>query len=270
MSVTGKRWILLQVAVAGVVAVIVVLVWHRGRGTAPAPAAAAMPEWTTYAAEVVGVRRVDDLSVVIEVSLPGGASNCARDLHTDMLQDREPDRPDTIYANVVFSSAGASVHGGCPQQVKAEVTMRVNDPVRDRVFMFNAMGPGWALDGDRYRKCDDILGCYPPADHCDPVWIDQAVFQLDVPVKHIRGVRDVRGCDGTWLVVDVNPAVGDCPPADGESPCTVPPRTTRWFMHFSGKTWDQLTGAKVGGCAPVRAVRPDFPGSLCENLPAVH
>jgi hypothetical protein len=147
--------------------------------------------------------------------------------------------------------------------------MRVHASLGDRVLVFNASSPAWGPKGDRYERCDEVLGCKPPADHCDPVWVDQAVYQLDVPVKRIRGVRDVRGCDGNWLVVDVNPAVGDCPPAEGADPCTIPARVTRWFMRFGMARWEQVTGTKQNGCAPIQAVRPEFPDVLCRNLPAV-
>jgi hypothetical protein len=88
----GKRWglIFTLVGVIAVVAVIGTVVWRGGKGNA---AAARPVTWTTYAANVVGVRRIDEQSVLIEVSLPAGGSNCAKDPRTDMVQDQEAGRP---------------------------------------------------------------------------------------------------------------------------------------------------------------------------------
>ena len=106
-----------------------------------------------------------------------------------------------------------------------------------------------------------------PADHCDPAWVDRAL--LDVPVNRAPGARTVRGCDGTWLVMDVNPAVAECSPAAGAPTCTVTPRISRWFMLFGVRGWQGVTSTRDAGCAAVQSVQPAFPSSLCANLPAV-
>lgn len=264
----GRHWVVaLAVAAALVVTVTVI---RRGDGQAAAPVTPRPPEWTTSAAEVVGVRRVDERSVAVVADLPAGDPLCARDLRIELLQDQEPDRPDVIYANVVFSSANSGVLGGCPDRATAEVTMRVAKPLGRRVLLLNSTSPAWApTAGPGYRECDDVLGCHPPADHCDPVWVDQAVLGMDVPVKRVRSIRDVLGCDGTWLVLDLNRAAGDCPPAEGAPVCDVPSETTRLFLHFGPHGWDTVAGGKEAGCAPVRTARPDFPEALCRALPAV-
>jgi hypothetical protein len=255
------------------IAVVVVLVLvsrpgHTDAGQAPVTSA---PAWTTFAAEVTGVRKVDDRTVMVQVSLPAGRADCARDPHVEMLQDQLPDRPDNIYANVVFSSAGASEVGACPEHQPAEVELRVTQPLGERALVLNTDTTHvWAPAGDTYRLCDPTLGCRPPADHCDPVWIDQAVLQMDVPVKRIRSIRDVLACDGTWLVFDLNRAAGQCPPAEGAPKCEITERATRLFMHFDANGWVTVAGTQDGGCAAVHAARPAFPAAMCEKLPPTH
>jgi hypothetical protein len=88
-----------------------------------------------------------------------------------------------------------------------------------------------------------------PADHCDLAWVDEAMLRLGVAPN--QG-RTVRGCDGTWLVMDVSQ-----------------PEASRWFMLFGPHGWQQVTVTKEAGCAAVHSVQPAFPSSLCANLPAV-
>jgi hypothetical protein len=261
-------WLFAALAVVAVLVGLAALVQDADR---PEPSAQNAPTtWTTYAAEIAGVRRGDEHTVIVVADLPAGRADCAKDLRIESLNEREPNAPDVVYANVVFSSAGSAVAGACPDRRQAEVAMRVSDPLGQRMLMFNALHPAWAPTGSNaYRQCDEVLGCHPPSDHCDPVWVDQAVLGMDVPVKRVRGVRDVLACDGTWLVLDLNRAVGDCPPAEGAPRCDVPKSTTRVFLRFERDGWRSVAGGKEAGCAPVRPEVPAFPESLCGDLPAV-
>jgi hypothetical protein len=261
------KWALAALAVVAALCGIAVLV---GTADGPEPAAPAAPAtWATLAAEVVGVRRADDHAVVIVASLPAGRADCAKDLRIEMLQEREPDQPDVVYANVVFSSAASATVGACPDRHAAEVVMRVADPLGERTLMLNSVMRMWApTRGPGYRQCDEVLGCHPPTDHCDPLWIDHTVLGMDVAVKRVRSVRDVLACDGTWLVLDLNRAAGNCPPAEGAPSCDIPPSTNRVFLRFERDRWESVAGGQEAGCAPVRPELPAFPEKLCRDLPA--
>lgn len=96
------------------------------------------------------------------------------------------------------------------------------------------------------------------------------MFGLDVPVERLHGIRDVRGCDGNWLVFDLNRAVGGgCPPAEGAPKCAVADHTTRLFFEWDDQGWTAFANTVSGGCADAWAVRPTFPATLCEDLPPV-
>ncbi|MBN6039174.1 hypothetical protein [Amycolatopsis sp. 195334CR] len=236
------------VVVAVVVALVVV---NRGDGSAP-PAAA--PEWTTWAAEVTGVRPgADPASVLIDVSIP----DCGGEPRVEMLTEEN----DTVYANVVVSGPGT-----CTGQKTAEVVLRTPGPLGTRPLMLNTMDV-WGLSGGAYARCDEQLGCVPPADHCAEAWIDKTVYGMDVPIKRLHGVRDVRGCDGDWLVLDLNRSAGDCPPAEGAPPCTAGGQTSRVFFEWRDG-WTSFAGSQQAGCADAHAVRPQFPAALCAALGA--
>ena len=221
--------------------------------------------WVTYGAEVIGVRPGgDDRTAIVQVSLPAGRPDCARDPHMELFNETN----DTVNATAVFSSASSSVIGACPSRTTVELSLSTPDPLAGRRLSLGGTY-AWVVRGNGYVHCQEFLGCDPPTDHCAPGWIDKAVFSLDVSVKHIRGVRTERGCDGNWLVLDIDRSVGACPPAEGKSTCTVPANVTRVFLEWHSQGWANFAGTRQAGCVDVKAARPDFPAALCENLPAV-
>lgn len=265
------------VIIAGlaILAAVAAVLWVISRGspgrTVPA-ASTADPglDWQTFTAEVSGVAPgPDEYTVIVRASVLAGRIECARDLRIEQLTEQQPDAPRMIWANVVYTSPRNVKPGDCPDRVAAEVPLRSSAPLGDRRLALNSFGPVWAPAGGTYRQCDQTLGCDPPADHCASVWIDQVVLGLDVPVKNLHGVRDVLGCDGTWLVLDLNRAVGQCPPLDGKPTCSVPDQTTHLFLRWGDRGWETIVGTKAGGCAAVQAAAPRFPTALCANLPAL-
>ncbi|WP_153033236.1 hypothetical protein [Amycolatopsis sp. YIM 10] len=208
----------------------------------------------TWAAEVTGVRPgADAASVVIGVSVP----DCAGEPRVEMLTEEN----DTVYANVVVSG-----RGDCAGRKAAEVVLRTPGPLGARPLMLNSMDV-WGPSGGGYARCDEQLGCLPPEDHCAEAWIDKTVYGMDVPVKRLHGVRDVRGCDGDWLVLDIDRSAGDCPPAEGASPCTAGGQASRVFFEWRDG-WSSFAGSRQAGCADAHAVRPEFPAALCASLGA--
>jgi hypothetical protein len=269
---TRRTWLIAASGGAVLAAVLVVTLLSGRHGQDPAGAdrvsTDGMPAFGTVAATVVGVRQGDAHTAIVEVDLPDGHPDCARDLRVEQVQDQLPDRPTTVYANVVYT-AGTAVDAtadGCPEHRRAEVPLRVTDPLGDRQLLFNSMGPAWSPDGARYRTCDEILGCQPPADHCDRAWIDNALYYMDLPVNRTGAVSNVVACDGTWLVLELNRGAGNCPP---DQPCASTAETRRLFLYFGQYGWDTVASTRDAGCAAVHIERPDFPAALCESLPAV-
>lgn len=215
------------------------------------------PEWTTYQAEVTGVRPdTDPHRALIDVTVPAGDPLCARNPTTSYYTEEN----NLIYANVVVESARASVVGGCPTRAAAVVTLTSPEPLGDRILVLNRQA--WAPAGDTYRRCDPDLGCTPPANRCERTWIDAARNILDVPRN---STFHIEHCDQNWLVltVDVNSTACGAAPRPG---CTAPPKIYRYFLRFDER-WTLLNQTTTGGCAAVQAVEPAFPTAICEPLP---
>jgi hypothetical protein len=83
------------------------------------------------------------------------------------------------------------------QQVQVDFPVRTAAPTGKRPVIVNA-GNTWGLTAGGWKKCDTILGCNPPADHCDQAWIAQAEFSA---VAEYPGTT--RACDQNWLIHDL-------------------------------------------------------------------
>ncbi|MFY1673094.1 hypothetical protein ACN27G_24540 [Plantactinospora sp. WMMB334] len=230
------------------------------RGTPAPPTTAAGPaEWSTFQAEVTGVRRgPDPRTLLVDVALPAGHPECARDPRITSYTEEH----NLIHANVVQDSARSGMVGGCPTTAPGVARLTAPKPVGDRIVVLN--GQPWAPDGDGYRRCDPDLGCTPPADHCDTTWVLAAMKGMDVPRNSSRHVEE---CDGRWLVMTVNLNSTQCG-AGGRPGCSAPPSVYRYFLRFEPAGWRTVARSAGPGCADVLKAAPDFPPALCRTLPA--
>ncbi|MEV0069445.1 hypothetical protein [Amycolatopsis sp. NPDC050768] len=249
-----------------VLAVLVIgaLVYTFSRTTPAAPTASTAPQnWVTFAARVDGIDPgPDPASVVIHVLLPAGNPGCSRSPHVEPIPGAT-ETADAVNTNVVYESSN-SAFGACPTQQLADVPFTAAAPIGNRALVLNT--DAWHRTGATFARCDEFLGCTPPADHCADAWVDRAVFDLDVPVKHLHGVRDVLVCDGRWLVLDLNRHVGDCPV--GNTSCVPPAGPVQRVVYaWDPRGWKQENGTKTGTCEEIRAALPEFPQPLCEKLP---
>jgi hypothetical protein len=199
----------------------------------------------------------DDHSLAVDLDLPGGARGCGENprlgYHTE-----ENGR---IFANVVADSPSNDVTNGCPTRQAVSTVLTFEYVVAGKPLNLN-VGQLWDPGDPDYRLCPELLGCHPPADHCDRTWIDEAISHMDVP-RH--SYLNTRTCDQTWLVIDINTNAGAC--GAGRPGCTAPPSITRWFLHFDER-WREVTGTRRAGCVDVLAREPAFPPTFCENLAA--
>jgi hypothetical protein len=228
------------------------------------PTSGRAPVTSTFAAQVEGVRAgADPATVIADVRLPAGAQGCGRDPRATVLEESAA----TIWFNVVFTrSLGDAFPDPCATWEVVAVPVRLAQPLGSRDVAVNGTGL-WTRHGSVFRACDETLGCTPPADHCDPRWVDKAVLAMDVPVKRLRGVRTVRGCRSGWLVLDLNRAVGNCAPEQGGA-CASGGTVQRVYLRWTNAGWQSVAGAQRGGCAEVHAVEPAFPTELCRALAA--
>lgn len=229
----------------------------------PAGDGAAGGRAVEFAAEVVGVRPgADPRTLLVQAELPAGGDGCAEGARPTYLEESAA----TVWVNVVYTSRRGSERGDpCPEREVVEVPVTLAGPLASRDVSVNG-SQVWGRQGGGYVRCDAVLGCRPPADHCDPLWVDRAVLGLDVAVKRVRGVRTVLGCTPEWLVLDLNRAVGNCPPEEGGA-CAEGP-VQRVFLRWAPEGWRSVASADRAGCAQVRQAVPRFPPALCRDLAA--
>lgn len=232
----------------------------RGSSGTSGPSGSPVASFSTASSEpfgVVAARWSSPGTLAVTVSAPAGGPLCSRHLRADVTdQDTR-----AVWVQVLLDSDPS-----CAGTQHLEVTTAVpalagRQLVIDSSFAFHDVGGALAA-------CDATFGCSaPPADHCDPAWIDIAARQGEMPpeIQH-----DVLGCTQEWLVMDVDAVVTGCQPVDGSPPptgCAGSGRHVRWFLHFETR-WTVVASSPVAGCAGVHATVAAFPTGLCRSLPA--
>jgi hypothetical protein len=175
----------------------------------------------------------DDHSAVLHVDL----SACAVEPHV-----RVTETADRIDADVLFGSQG----GPDCRQVPADFPMRTAAPIGKRPVIVNA-GDAWRPAPGGWKKCDKILGCDPPADHCAEAWVAQLEFSAEAEYP-----GTTRACDQNWLIHDLQRHSGQA--------------ANRVAYRWAGTGWVSFASAVGGGCGEILAVEPKFPTSLCRDL----
>ncbi|MEA5365514.1 hypothetical protein VA596_38730 [Amycolatopsis sp., V23-08] len=209
--------------------------------TAPPTASATTPYSPPVAAPpadmsawVIDVRPgPDDHSAVLHVNLP----DCAVGPHVQVTE-----AANRIDAAVMFQPKAVP---DC-EQAPVDFPMKTAAPIGKRPVIVNAEDT-WGLAASGWKKCDKILGCDPPADHCDKAWVAQAEFSAEAEYP-----GTTRACDQNWLIHDLQRHGGQAP--------------NRVAYRWAGDGWSSFASASGGGCGEILAVEPKFPTSLCRNL----
>ncbi|MFF0274498.1 hypothetical protein [Streptomyces sp. NPDC004330] len=225
-------------------------------------ATAAGTAWTRAAPmRIDGVSTADGgRSLVVDADVPDGAGPCVRDLsgRVDAVENG------TVYVAVTFESPSQDRDSGCTgtRRVQAKVTM--DEPLGSRTVMVNSRDV-YTPDGatpPALRPCGEN-GCDPTPPRCTSSSYRQAVDDTDIPA---HTSWDERGCDDTWLVLDLStrmgPACGD--PGDG---CPSSAISQRWFYRAEPAGWRPVTMNRDAGCAGVHRTLPELPDRLCASLP---
>ncbi|SFW45061.1 hypothetical protein [Amycolatopsis australiensis] len=240
-------WFAGAVVAAGAVLAVVVT---SGDGVPGAKAVAPAPttigaEWRSFRADVTGIRPgPDDLSLFVQVALPGRDPGCVREPRIEQVVETKTD----VRADVVYSTRPAA--GGCQDKVPAELRLTTATPLADRTVILNGdNGNAWHRLGAGWGHCAPRGTCAPPADHCDPAWIGAAASATAAD-----NAGTTRACDPDWLVLDL-PALRTGP-------------ATRAVFRWADAGWTSVTQVKSAGCGEIRAAEPKFPVALCRTLPA--
>lgn len=233
------------------------------RGSAGAAPSATMPAaWTTVAPiRVDGVRTADGgRSLAVDAVVADGAGDCVRGLRGDL----DTVENGTVYVMVTYESPSLDRASGCTETQQVAATVRLREPLGSRTVMVNnryVYTPDGATP-PALRECGEN-GCDPTPPRCTSSSYRQAVNDTDIP-EHTSWKE--RGCDDTWLVLDLStrmgPACGD--PGGGCTPSSV---TQRWFYRAASSGWRPAATNGDAGCAGIRKILPELPERLCASLP---
>lgn len=237
--------------------------------TAASEGSAAAIPWQRGGVSSIDAIRAEDggrtLAVTVQVAAAAdghGDARCARGLRgvVDTVEHG------TVYVTITYESRSADRRSGCTVSRPATTRVRLPRPVGgQQVFLnsqvvFTARGAA----APALRRCGD-LGCDPAPVGCTVASYEQAVADSDVP-RH--SMRDERGCDGRWLVLDISSPTGAACGDPGPD-CDSHNRTTRWFYRAAADGWRAITTSNGAGCTAVRRAEPAFPEELCRGLAAV-
>ncbi|WP_166026282.1 hypothetical protein [Streptomyces chilikensis] len=218
--------------------------------------------WTLAAPiRIVGVRAADDgRSLVVDAEVPDGTRDCVRSLRGDL----DTIEHGTVYVKVTYETRSQNQNSGCTGTRRVQATVKLGEPLGSRRVMVNSMDVYTPVGATppALRQCGEN-GCDPTPPRCTSSSYRQAVNDTDIP-KHTSW--EERGCDDTWLVLDLStrmgPACGDA--GDG---CTSSNVSQRWFYQAKTSGWRPVAMNGDAGCGGINKVLPEFPERLCASLP---
>lgn len=212
-----------------------------------------------FGAEVLAVEKAPD----------GLRLTIRTDYDTDDFCVTNPGATTMRENDVVYISAsqdeGDPGDPGCLEKPSASFVVRVPE-MQAKDVVSTGMGPSWRPTATTsYARCSEELGCYPPADRCDPIWTRLVTKGVELPPE--KRV-DVLACANGSMVADVDAVITGCQSVDGSTPptgCADSGVHARWYAQFVDNGWN-VVASGTAGCADVAAV-PDFPRELCAGLP---
>lgn len=228
------------------------------------PVAGTVGRGITYQPEVTGVRAGSTAEeIILALDLPAGQPGCAQDPAATVESDEQ-----TVLVHTTFVSTVEPEFGVCAERVSHDLPVSI-PLLAGRNLSVNSRHLWAPADGaTAFRQCHDILGCHPPADRCDPAYVELMLSRSEVaPERQV----DIVACDGTWMVLEIDAVMSGCQSLDGRSPptgCAGSGTHARWFATaHPDEGWNVVVSGDAGGCGDVHATIPDFPTALCQDLP---
>ncbi|MEU3077725.1 hypothetical protein [Streptomyces laurentii] len=218
--------------------------------------------WTLAAPiRIDGVRAADGgRSLVVDAEVPDGARDCVRGLRGEL----DTVEHGVVYVKVTYETRSLDQGSGCTGTRRVEATVKLGEPLGSRRVMVNSMDVYTPVGAvlPALRQCGEN-GCDPTPPRCTSSSYRQAVNDTDIP-KHTSW--EERGCDGSWLVLDLStrmgPACGDA--GDGCSSSSV---SRRWFYQADSSGWRPVATSGDAGCGGIHKALPEMPEHLCASLP---
>ncbi|MDW8478135.1 hypothetical protein QBA57_00935 [Streptomyces scabiei] len=218
--------------------------------------------WTLSAPiRIDGVRTADGgRSLVVDAEVPDGARDCVRSLRGEL----DTVEHGTVYVKVTYETRSQDQASGCTDTQRVKATVKLSEPLGSRKVMVNSMDVYTPVGATppALRLCGEN-GCDPTPPRCTSSSYQQAVNDTDIP-EHTSW--EERGCDGTWLVLDLSTRMGAAcgDPGDG---CSSSGVSQRWFYKAASSGWRPVATSGDAGCAGIHRVQPELPEHLCASLP---
>ncbi|MFD8642647.1 hypothetical protein ACFV14_20370 [Streptomyces zaomyceticus] len=218
--------------------------------------------WTRAAPiRINGVRTADGgRSLVVDAEVPDGARDCVRGLRGELHTVEHG----TVYVMVTFETRSLDQNAGCTGTQRVEATVKLREPLGSRRVMVNS-GAVFTPVGaapPALRQCGEN-GCDPTPPRCTSSSYRQAVDATDIP-RHTSW--EERGCDDTWLVLDLSTRMGPVCGDVGDG-CSTSAISQRWFYRAEPSGWRPVTMNGDAGCAGIHKLLPELPERLCATLP---
>jgi hypothetical protein len=234
----------------------------------PVPAVSAGPsEWQTSGLDSTSITAVrlsaDERTLTFDLSLQGGQDGCWRNPSATLGTD-EGWTDHVARVDLLIESRLSQTSGACPEREPAQAAVTLPGALGSRDVVVNSFD-SYTRDGQSLHKCGEN-GCHPAPTGCTPASYEQAMRAADSP-RHTY--RTERGCDGSWLVLDLSTNAGPVCDDPSNPACVRDVRTTRWFFRAATAGWQVIAATRSGGCTAVREAEPAFPETLCASLPPV-
>jgi hypothetical protein len=223
--------------------------------TDPNKTGAPLAEWETTPTRPGSVRAGENSrTLTVRVSLPLGSEDCARNVHLDKTTEDEK----FISAKLSYETKYPRIKGPCYDYKNLDLTLTANKPIgnRDLVFDDNYPDP-WHKWSSGYGHCNSMLGCHPPADHCDQDFIDETIRVGDIRfTDKPTASLDIRvatrlGWSSTGRPVTARISTAPAPmPSAGTASTIAGPATT------AGRRSRAESGAAVPTCMPSNRSSP--------------
>lgn len=233
-------------------------------GTGEETAGAATADAWTRAApiRIEGVRTIDGgRSLVVDAEVADGTRDCVRSLRGEL----DTVEHGTVYVMVTYETRSLDRDSGCTGTQRVRATVKLGEPLGSRRVMVNSMDvytPVGATQPPALRQCGEN-GCDPTPPRCTSSSYRQAVNGTDIPRQTSW---EERGCDDTWLVLDLSTRMGAvCGDAGAE--CSSSSVSQRWFYRAEASGWRPVATNGDAGCVGIHKVLPHLPERLCAALP---
>ncbi|KFG10030.1 MULTISPECIES: hypothetical protein [Streptomyces] len=218
--------------------------------------------WTLSAPiRIDGVRTADGgRSLVVDAEVPDGARDCVRSLRGEL----DTVEHGTVYVKVTYETRSQDQASGCTDTQRVKATVKLSEPLGSRKVMVNSMDVYTPVGATppALRRCGEN-GCDPTPPRCTSSSYQQAVNDTDIP-EHTSW--EERGCDGTWLVLDLSTRMGAACGDAGDG-CSSSGVSQRWFYRAASSGWRPVATSGDAGCAGIHRVQPELPEHLCASLP---